>query len=132
MCSATVFFARDNPDVLRSLTDLLQQAGPAGGPHREARLRDLRDEPLLPPADAVMERALPLADQARARLSRPSGMALPTYVREVQIAEMCWALDAGNGSQRQAATLLHINRTTLTNMIKRFGLVKRCGRYARP
>lgn len=100
MCALTVQASRDNPDILRRLATLLEQAGPGDAPLREARLRD--DRPTPPP-----ERR---------------GRGLKAYLRAIEADEILRAIAEADGNRTKAADMLGMNRTCLVQKIAYMGL----------
>lgn len=116
--------AHDWPGNVRELANLVERLGVIH-PNGTADVADLppryrfasgQDDDLS--LDGHVKRALGL----RTHELPVEGIDLKDYLKSTETALIRQALDASNGAITQAAGLLHIGRTTLTEKVKRLGI----------
>ena len=114
----------DWPGNVRELANLVERLGVIlpNGTADVAELPARFRNSSAPDADNFLVAQQVLNRNLAPRMIPEDGIDLKDYLRSTESALILQALNHCNGAMTQAATLLHVGRTTLTEKVKRLGL----------
>jgi sigma-54 specific flagellar transcriptional regulator A len=116
--------AHDWPGNVRELANLVERLAVIH-PNGTADIVDLPEKYQLttgPDADIALDGQQQLRHSFMPQVLPVGGIDLKEYLRSTEASMIRQALDSSNGTMTQAAALLNIGRTTLTEKVKRLGL----------
>ena len=122
--AATCLQAHDWPGNVRELANLVERLAVIH-PNGTADVADLPDKYRVATdsgADSSLDPQAELNHCAMTQVLPVGGLHLKDHLKSIESSLIRQALDLSNGTVTQAAALLHVGRTTLTEKVKRLGL----------
>jgi sigma-54 specific flagellar transcriptional regulator A len=122
--AATCLQSHDWPGNVRELANLVERLAVIH-PNGTADVADLPDKYRVATAsgsDGALDPQAQLQHGAMPQVLPIGGIHLKDHLKSIESSLIQQALDLSNGTMTQAAALLHVGRTTLTEKVKRLGL----------